>query len=85
MAILTNDTLANVRRHFGRVGHDLQAGSQAIEAVDARFSTLRPPITTLHLPNMDIRYAVQNYDVPSAVAAIDAACAICSSTAEMVF
>jgi hypothetical protein len=84
MAILTNDRLANVKKKFGKVGHDLQSGLQALEAVDARFSTLGPQIATLHLPNIDIRYAVQNYDVRNAVAAIDAACTICSSIAKMV-
>src|SRR6185503_791882 len=72
MAILTNDTLANVRKKFGKIGHDLQYGLQELVAVDPQFSTLSAPIAKLHLPNMDIRYAVQNYDVPRAVAAIDA-------------
>ena len=84
LAILTNDTLANVKKKFGKAGHDLQSGLQALALIDSRFSTLGAQITKLHLPNMDIRYAVQNYDVPSTIAAIDAACAICSSTAKMV-
>jgi hypothetical protein len=84
VAILTNDTLANAKKKFGKVGHDLQSGLQALAAIDVSFSTLSADIGKLHLPNMDIRYAVQNYDVPTAVAAIGASCTVCSSTARMV-